>query len=96
MSETRAIPGLVANAAARVEEMIEASQQEGAGMPTRRNPDKAVALMEDIVRVKPGSRLLEMDRRQLSNGNAGGDVYVVREGGGEEVGEGHAWFSRRT
>ncbi|HEV7693639.1 MAG TPA: UdgX family uracil-DNA binding protein [Hyphomonadaceae bacterium] len=43
MSETRAIPGLVATAASRVEEMIEKE----AAMPTRRNPDKAVALMED-------------------------------------------------
>jgi uracil-DNA glycosylase len=43
MSETRAIPGLVATAASRVEEMIEKE----AAMPTKRNPDKAVALMED-------------------------------------------------
>jgi DNA polymerase len=43
LPETRAIPGLVANAASRVEEMIE----QEAAMPAKRTPEKALALMED-------------------------------------------------
>ena len=41
MPEAAAIPGLIRTAPSRVEEMIEQEAQ----MPTKRNPEKAVAAM---------------------------------------------------
>jgi DNA polymerase len=74
MSETRAIPGLVATAASRVEEMIEKE----AAMPAKRNPDKAVALMED----QAPKSLAELNRiiKRSDSFIEGSDKAVLGEG----------------